>query len=82
MAYFLLILCLGLALACAIIKWLLVQEISKLRVALAGRVAERQKLVTWLHQQEFALEYEQIQERELVNDCRTISTELVRSERE
>jgi hypothetical protein len=72
----LLLLCLGLVLACTVTKWVLVRELNKLRLQLAGLVSERQIFAGKQQQEEMILGYIQVQERELTNDCNDLLREL------
>ena len=75
-----LLVCFVLLLASAITRWLLTLELRKLRQKLAELTYQKQKTIAQRQQAELALEYVQVQEKELLHICWELSkvlTEIV-----
>ncbi len=68
-----LLVCFVLLLASAITRWLLTLELRKLRQNLAELTYQKQKTIAQRQQAELALEYVQVQEKELLHICWELS---------
>ncbi|MCC7263196.1 MAG: hypothetical protein IT369_11825 [Candidatus Latescibacteria bacterium] len=71
-----LLVCFVLLLASAVTRWLLTQELRKLRHELAELTHQKQKAIAQRQQAELALEYVQVQEKELLHICWELSKVL------
>lgn len=71
-----LLVCFVLLLASAITRWLLTLELRKLRQKLAELTYQKQKTIAQRQQAELALEYVQVQEKELLHICWELSKVL------
>lgn len=71
-----LLVCFVLLLASAITRWLLTLDLRKLRQELAELTYQKQKAIAQRQQAELALEYMQVQEKELLHICWELSKAL------